>query len=143
MSQIHLKLVPHISSRCLAKEAGVLLGLVLTATSQTNSVCINQGLCMILNKLLMQEEMAATKYAWLNHVSTAVHKRWVAVYLNSHVNTQVVQTGENIQWLAPLRHLPLFFYHQTYNCDLIINFDYGIKIRTLERIMGIYFWNFL
>jgi len=57
---MHLKLSPHVSSRCLAKEAGVLLGPVLTAASQTNSVCINQGKCMILNNLLMQEGITFT-----------------------------------------------------------------------------------
>jgi len=64
---MHLKPSPHIFSRCLAKKAGVLLGPVLTAASQTNSVCINQGMCTILTTCLCRKKLhlhvAATKYA--------------------------------------------------------------------------------
>jgi len=50
-------------------------------------------------------------------------------------------TEENIQWLAPLRQLPLFFYQWTYHCDFVTDVDHGNKIRTVEGLMMIYFLN--
>ena len=42
--------------------------------------------------------------------------------------------AENIQWLAPLTHLPLFFYHCTYHTHIMTYFDHGIKVRTYEGL---------
>jgi hypothetical protein len=43
-------------------------------------------------------------------------------------------TEENIQYLLSLRKFPLFFYHCTYHCDVLTDFDHGIKIRTVEGL---------
>jgi len=44
-----------------------------------------------------------------------------------------------MQWLAPLRHIPLFFNHCHYHCDVMTYFDYEIKIRRLKDYKDIFF----
>jgi hypothetical protein len=58
----------------------------------------------------------------------------VTNYTKVKPNAICICIGENIQWLAPLRHLPLFLYRCMYHCDVMTYFDHGIKIRRVEGL---------